>query len=209
MAKEYFLPRNDAAKAIKFTTFRDNVGPYVATFGLVPADVAAQALDASYFTSMRSLATTMVDAGRQWNAWKDIVLTGETGTEPVLPAKPVGFPPSVAAGIVTRFLGLEGAEVAPPDLNTVQPAISALATGGVVKITWGWGGNSAFLDMCEIQVDRGVGNGFVPLAFDTTPNYDDNQPYPAAPAKWTYRATYRVGDHRVGLWSADASVMVG
>ncbi|NQX02707.1 hypothetical protein HQ447_18765 [bacterium] len=58
-------------------------------------------------------------------------------------------------------------------------------------------------------MDRGDGHGFVPLAFDTTPNYEDNQPYPAAPAKWTYRATYRVDDHRVGLWSSEVSVMVG
>jgi len=32
---------------------------------------------------------------------------------------------------------------------------------------------------------------------------------PATPAKWKYRAIYRVGDARVGLWSAEASIAVG
>jgi hypothetical protein len=44
---------------------------------------------------------------------------------------------------------------------------------------------------------------------DTTPGYTDNQPFPAAPVKWTYRAIYRLGDNRVGQWSKPVSVTVG
>jgi hypothetical protein len=33
--------------------------------------------------------------------------------------------------------------------------------------------------------------------------------FPATPAKWTYRAIYRVNDQRVGQWSPTVSVMVG
>jgi len=73
----------------------------------------------------------------------------------------------------------------------------------------GWGGNGAFLDICEIQVDRDDSKGFVLLTFDTTPNYTDTTPFPPAPAKWTYRAIYRVGDQRVGQWSKPLSVAVG
>jgi hypothetical protein len=40
---------------------------------------------------------------------------------------------------------------------------------------------SAFLDICELQVDRGDNKGFVALAFDTTPGYNDTQPFPTAP----------------------------
>lgn len=72
-----------------------------------------------------------------------------------------------------------------------------------------WGGYSAFLDICEIQVDRADNKGFVALAFDTTPGCVDSQPFPATPAKWTYRAVYRVGDSRVGQWSNPVSVTVG
>jgi hypothetical protein len=32
--------------------------------------------------------------------------------------------------------------------------------------------------------------------------------FPAAPAKWTYRAIYRVNDAQVGLWSKPVSLTV-
>ena len=96
-----------------------------------------------------------------------------------------------------------------PDLTSIQPLLTALFSGGSVKIGWGWGGNSASLDMLELQVDRGDGKGFVLLAYDTTPNYEDTAPPPAALAKWTYKAIYRVGDAQVGVWSNPASVTVG
>ena len=43
----------------------------------------------------------------------------------------------------------------------------------------------------------------------TTPGYNDTAPFPAAPAKWSYRAIYRVGDAQVGVWSNVVSVTVG
>jgi hypothetical protein len=50
--------------------------------------------------------------------------------------------------------------------------------------------------------------GYVFLANDTTPGYTDTTPFPTTPAKWTYRAIYRVGDEQVGQWSAPVSVAV-
>jgi hypothetical protein len=42
---------------------------------------------------------------------------------------------------------------------------------------WDWSGFSAFLDLCELQVDgTGAGIAFGPLAFDTTPGYVDTVP---------------------------------
>ena len=76
-------------------------------------------------------------------------------------------------------------------------------------VNWNWGGFVAYLHICEIQVDRNDAKGYVTLAFDTTPNNDDTAPWPAAPTKWTYKAIYRVGDQRVGQWSAEVSVTVG
>jgi len=35
------------------------------------------------------------------------------------------------------------------------------------------------------------------------------EPILATPTKWQYRAIYRIGDQRVGQWSAAASVIVG
>jgi hypothetical protein len=40
------------------------------------------------------------------------------------------------------------------------------------------------------------------------PGYTDTQPFPAASVKWTYKATYRLDDKQVGLWSQTTSVTV-
>lgn len=229
MARQYFMPNSEDGKAAAFEQFRDNIGPYVATFGLAAADITQQAADVTYFRGALTLAQTMSSAGVQWTAWKSIVLTGTNGSEPALPAKPAGFPPAPPAGILTRFLalartvknhkdyttaigdilGLEGAEQTGPNMATIQPDITAKIAGNAVTIPWGWGGHGAFLDICEIQVDRGDGKGFVMLTFDTSPGYTDTTPFPTAPTKWTYRAIYRVGDAQVGQWSKETSVMVG
>jgi len=148
-----------------------------------------------------------------------------------LPLAPV-FPassPAMPVGIEVRFrarvkqikasancnvaigesLGIEGAAHAGPDLSLIQPQFAVSIVGGQVFVDWDWQGQSQFLDAFEVQVDRGDAKGFVLLAQDTTPGYTDTQPLPAAPAKWTYRAIYRVADARVGQWSNPVSIMVG
>ena len=227
MAKRYFLPDSNSGKALKFIQFKDNIGAYTTTFGLAAGDITQQGADALYFMALLPFADTVGNAARQWNAWKDTVLNGTIGTEPILITKPVGFPGSVPAGILARYLllvnaikahknyttvigdilGIEGPQETPPDFNTIQPVISALATASVVKLLWGWLGFRAFLAMCEIQVNRG--SGWTALVYDTTPNYEDTEPFPANPAVWKYRAIYRVADHQVGLWSLEVSVTVG
>ena len=101
-------------------------------------------------------------------------------------------------------LDIEGADQTPPNLSMVRPFLTATISGNHVTVGWDWQSLSAFLDICEIQVDRGA--GFIMLTFDTTPGYVDTQPFPAAPAKWSYRAIYRVGDNQVGQWSQTVSV---
>ena len=76
-------------------------------------------------------------------------------------------------------------------------------------VKWGRGGNSAFLDLLEIQVDRADTKDFVLLTYDTTSGYNDTAPLPATAAKWKYRAIYRVADARVGVWSDEVSITVG
>lgn len=172
----------------------------------------------------------MANAAQQWTGWKNLERDGGTppaSGAPVMPVLPTAVT-AVAPGIEVRFralvqlikanpnynesmgqaLGIEGAQQTGPDLTTLQPVISAVISGNHVIVKWGWGGNSAYLDICELQVDRADGKGFVLLAFDTTPAYTDTQPFPAAPATWTYRAIYRVGDNQVGVWSQTASVTV-
>lgn len=106
-------------------------------------------------------------------------------------------------------LGILGSADTAPDLTTLRPEIAAVASGSVVKITWGWQGLSKWLDLCEIQVDRGTAQGWQPLVFDTTPNYDDTHPHPAASTQWKYRAIFRVGEQQTGEWSVPVTVLVG
>jgi len=109
---------------------------------------------------------------------------------------------------IGEALGIEGPQHAPPDYTTLQPDIVATLNGAHVDIGWGWGGYVTYLDLCEIQVDRGDGKGFTLLAIDSTPGYTDTAPLPATPARWTYRAIYRVGDNQVGVWSKPVSLTV-
>ena len=108
---------------------------------------------------------------------------------------------------IGQDLGIIGAGKTAPDLATLQPVLKASLAGNRVELDWNWGGNSAYLDQCEIQVDRG--SGYQVLTFDTTPGYTDSTPFPATPTKWKYRAIYRVDDQQVGQWSAEVSITVG
>ncbi len=224
--KSDYIQQNDDAFNAQLQTFKNGIGNYAAVLGVT----AAQAADALYFDYTLKCYKIMSNAALQWTGWKNLTRAG--GTPPVsgAPVAPV-FPtavPAVAPGIEARFralvqlikananynetiglaLGIEGAQQVGPDLTTIQPVIDALIFGNHVNIKWGWGGNGAYLDLCELQVDRGDGKGFGLLAFDTTPGYTDTQPFPTTPATWTYRAIYRVGDNQVGVWSLPVSVTV-
>src|ERR1017187_739366 len=228
--KSDYIQQNDDAFNAQLQTYKNGIGGYAAVIGVTAAQMAGQAADAAYYDYVLKCNKLMANAALQWTGWKNLERGGgvpPASGAPVLPTLPTAVP-AVAPGIEARFralvqqnksnanynetiglaLGIEGAQQAGPDLTTIQPVIDALIFGNHVNIKWGWGGNSAFLDICELQVDRGDGKGFGLLAFDTTPGYTDTQPFPAAPVTWNYRAIYRVGDSQVGVWSNPVSVTV-
>jgi hypothetical protein len=231
MAKSDYIDPNDDKFSAQQQLFKTNIPNYASTVGVTPAQVTAQAADANYFAYVLSSQEIMQNGAQQWTAWKDLVRDGGSPPPSGAPVLPV-FPTAVGAvllGIEARYralvkqikahpnynssigqaLGIEGAEQTPPDLTVVQPELDATINGSTVDIGWGWGGNSAYLDMIELQVDRADGKGYVLLAYDTTPGYTDTTPFPATPAKWTYRGIYRVNDKQVGLWSKPVTVNVG
>lgn len=108
---------------------------------------------------------------------------------------------------IGKALGSEGSEKGEMDQTTITPLLTLLISGGQVQVGWSWQGYGSKLDMIEIHVDRGT--GFTLLTYDTTPGYTDTAPFPATPAKWTYKAIYRKGDAQIGQWSAEASIIVG
>jgi hypothetical protein len=231
MAKTSSINPSDDGFAHQITTFKNAVGAYAAGLGVTPAQVTAQAADADYFNYTLQCQGIIQNASKQWTAWKDLARYGgntpPTGA-PVLPTFPTPVA-VVAPGVEVRFralikqikasadyntsigqaLGIEGSQQAGPDFTTFGPVLDLTISGGQVAVGWGWQGYSAFLDQCELQVDRADSKGFVLLAIDTTPGYTDTQPFPNAPAKWTYQAIYRVGDNRVGQWSNPVSIAVG
>ncbi len=231
MAKSTYLSASDDGFAHQLITFKNAIGAYSAGLGVTPAQVTAQAADADYFSYVLAVQELMANSAKQWTAWKDLQRKGGSVPPTGAPVEPT-FPaavPVVAPGIEIRFrnlvkqikantdynpsigaaLGIEGSEQVGPDYATLAPALSLSISGDQVNVAWGWQGYSAFLDQCELQVDRGDGKGFVMLAIDTTPNYTDTAPFPSAPAKWSYQAIYRVGDQRVGQWSSAVSISVG
>jgi hypothetical protein len=61
-------------------------------------------------------------------------------------------------------------------LNIIKPKLFLSVQGNRVEVDWGWGGFSTRSDLCELQVNRGDGKGFVLLTFDSTPGYIDLTP---------------------------------
>ena len=229
MAKSDYLAQANAAFVAQQTTFMNGIGSYSAVLGLTPAELTAQAADAAYSAFTVEWQDVLQKAASQAVSWTRIVREGgnlpPTGA-PVAPALPAVVP-AVAPGVEPRFralvrkakastgynpaigkaLGIEGSEKTGTDLTTLAPQLTATSAGGAVQIGWGWQGHSESLDLIEILANRG--NGYTLLTYDTTPGYTDTTPHPATPAKWTYKAIYRVGDSQVGQWSAEVSVTVG
>jgi|SRR5665213_7228 len=229
--KPDYIPAKDNAFNVKLQTFKNAIGSYASVIGVSAGQIAAQAADANYFGYVLLCAEVTAKSALQWTGWRKLARGGGVPPASGAPVVPPNFPapvPAVAPGIEGRFralaklikanpgynegiglaLGIEAAQQTGPDLTTVQPLLGAVISGNHVRVKWGWGGDGSFLDACEIQVDRGAGGGFVPLAFDLTPGYTDKQAFPAAPVVWTYRAIYRVGDAQVGLWSLPVSLTV-
>ena len=231
MPKANYIPNSDDAFSALLQTFKNNIGSYATLLSVTPAQVTAQADDADYFAYVIACQTTMQQGAQQWTAWKNLVRGGGGAPSTGSPVPPV-FPASVAAvalGVEVRFralvqqiknntnyntgigeaLGIEGAVQSPPPAGALQPVIDVSISGNHVVLKWGWQGNRASVDMCELQVDRSDGKGFVLLAFDTTPGYTDTTPFPTPPAKWRYRAIYHKGDAQIGIWSSEVSITVG
>lgn len=234
MKRNTYYPSRQADQVLWLTNFSNKLPGHAATLGLAAGDVTAAVADCgwviyvlqNWLPATRAWAQSCTDALTE-------TLSGSGAAAQVLPvfaapALPGAVVPvnpdaldrifvlvqsikdnSQATDAIKTDLRLVGSEQAGPDLSTVQPAIAPAVSGSQVQVKWGWGGNAAWLESCEIQVDRGDGKGFVLLTIDTTPNYTDTQPFPAAKTIWTYKAIFRANDQQVGVWSSPTSVTVG
>jgi hypothetical protein len=238
MKRQPYYPSRVADQIIWLTNFANKLAGHAATLGISTAECAAALADArwliyvlgSWQPATKAWALACTDAAKEAQAGGGLALMAlPVFTPPALPAAVGGLPAVVPVntGALNRIfdivqmmkqhgafteaigtdLGVIGAEQTGPDFTTLRPEITATVIGSTVQIGWGWGGFGRHLDQCEIHVDRGSGWGL--LAQDSTPGYTDTTPHPASPAKWRYKAIYRVDDSQVGLWSAEVSVTVG
>jgi hypothetical protein len=235
MKHNIYYPSRQGDQIIWLTNFLNKIGGYTTILGLSAEQVTAAKADANWLLYVLQIWLAAV---RTWamgaTSTANDAQTGDGSaamTLPVFaaPALPDGTS-AVAPGALNRIftlvqqikdsgkctdaiahdLGIVGSEQTAPDLTAVQPVITATIGGASkVNVGWGWQGNVAFLDACEIWVDRGDGKGRVFLTIDTTPGYTDTQPVPATPQKWSYTAIYRLNDGQTGLWSLPVSVTVG
>jgi hypothetical protein len=228
--KSDFVQQSDIAFGAQLNLMATGLPGYATVLGVAAETLAAVLADDKYFDYCLKSQAILQHAAREATYWRDIMRGGgplpPTGAPvaPVLPEPPTAVNPGIESryrslakvikgnknynAAIGTALGIEGSQQSGPDLTTIQPVIRVYVSGNAVLVDWGWQGYSAWLDLCELQADRGDGKGYVPLAFDTTPGYTDTAPFPTTPVKWTYRAIYRVGDAQVGVWSAPVSITV-
>lgn len=232
MKRQAYYPSRAADQIVWLENLRNKLAGHAPALGLTVAECEAGIADArwlvyvlgSWLPAARAWALSCTDTAKDAQDGDGVALSSLLPFTP--PALPAGVVAVKTGALVRLFalvgklkeaggyteaigtdLGLIGSEDTAPNLATVQPVLTATVSGGKVEIGWSWEGYRKFLDLCEIQVDRGA--GWVPLVFDTTPGYTDSAPHPAALTRWKYRAIYHVNDAQVGLWSAEASVTVG
>ena len=238
MKRNSYYPTNVPAQILWLTNFYNKLINHAPTLGVDTATCAARVADARYLIYVLAdwlpaerawdkSTTEFVRNLQSGTGSAPIVLP--TFVPPPLPGPVNGLPAVVAVapgaldrilslvqviqespacdGVIKSDLGIVGSEAAKPDFTTLMPDFTLKLVGNQVFVDWNWGGFSNDLDMLQIQVDRG--NGFVDLAYDTTPGYTDTQPFPTTPAKWKYRAIYRVSEAQVGLWSTVKEILVG
>ena len=230
MKRQAYYPTSAAEQLVWLENFRNKLPGYQAVIPLTTAQSDAGVADAR---NVMYVIGSWLPAARAWNkSCTDAAAQAQSGVGAI--ALPVFTAPTLPTGVVLGNngaldrlfaliqtikdssgytdaigidLGIVGSAQAAPDFSILQPVITAVVNGITVDIGWGWQGYSAFLDQCEIQVDRGT--GWTLLTIDTTPGYTDTAAHPATLTKWKYRAIYRVSDHQVGLWSNEVSVTVG
>jgi len=230
--KDYY-PTNLPGQIVWLTNLQAKLAGHATALGLTTAQVTAALADLGWLLYVLQLWLTAVRSwGESCTQAAAATQTGSGGAQelPVFaaPALPAGVTP-FSLGALTRLFALihqikasgkctpdiaadlqiVGGEAGGPDYATLMPVFTVALLNGHVVVKWGWQGFGAWLDSCEIWVDRGDGKGFGFLTIDTTPGYTDTQPLPAAPAKWTYKAVFRAGEAQVGNWSAPVALTVG
>jgi hypothetical protein len=227
MKKKNYLPRSEGSKASWIQNFAAKLPTYAAKYNIAPGDVTDVQVGALCWLYWIDCSHQQKEYAKKLTAFKLGLADGSSGslTAPVPPVLTVA-PTLASAGIFGRVaaivdgikkktiytqddgldLGIIGSDVAPADIATMKPAISArIVTDGRPQIVWTKGGN----DGVEIQVDKGNGTWQF-SGIDMKPNYTDNSTMPTLGQSqlWRYRAIYIANDKHIGLWCDPVSIAV-
>jgi hypothetical protein len=226
MELTYWLDPTDPGKADQLDRAAERMPEHAEKLGITDAQVASLKADAAAFRFVETVAAEAQVAATSWTAERNLLRDGGkgSGVYPPLYLSNLTPPPMVEPGIIPRVVALMTQAKASPnyteaigkdldivgtrrviDPTTWQPQLKLQLDAGHVKVTWFKGD----ADALELWVSRGPSADFALLDVTTKPRYIDPTPHPASPAKWTYKAIYRLRDERVGSWSGVVSILVG
>ena len=230
MAKDFYIPNGDAAKAIWLNTFSQKIslpgspGTTVGEdLGLTSAEVTQAEADALMFAFCIQNQDSFKNEREERTNYKNLVRDATEG-EPMdeYPTSPPVSPPSpVPQGVFKRIpelvrrikasanyttaigedLGIIGDEQE-FDPNELKPELELLVLGSGVLVKW----RKGFAEGLRIFVDRGT--GYILLAMDTEPDYLDTVAMPAAATTWKYKAIYEIDGEEGGQFSNEVQVQV-
>ncbi len=193
MKRNPFWPGRVADQVTLLVKFGNKLPTHATALGLTPQQVSAGQADAAWLVYVLQ---AWLPAVRSWaQSCTDAATTAQTGdgavaqTLPVFTAPDLGGAVAVLPGALTRLfdlfelikdsdgfgeqigtdLGILGAEQTGPDFATLAPGFKLTRTPAGIVVGWTWQGFAKFLDMIELQVDRGDGQGWRLLAYPKNP----------------------------------------
>lgn len=227
MAKQSFVPRTDDKRKPWLKNFALKLPAYNVKYGIPAGELADTIAGEKYYSYWIDVLDGNVTYKQKVTGFKNEISNGVPpgAPLPVEPAAPVFgvVPPSVLPGIFPRAvsignrikkhndyvvsdgedMGLEGAELLPPDLINSKPVLKIVLRAGQPLVQWKKEG----FDALWIETDRD-GTGYKFLAIDTEPDYLDTFALPPRAETWKYRAIFIFHDEKVAMWSDEVTVTV-
>ncbi len=230
MSTQYFLPGNDDERHTWGLNFSAKLPLYAAKYGISKEEVVAVEAGLAWFGAILAYQKAFVTFGNNITAYKlalrNGLAKGATLSPLSIPAPklPDGEPAPGVFELVTSIagrikntrgyaeadgkdLGIIGAEIVPPDYNTLTPALKVTkGNGGHPELKWG----KQQMPQLEICVDRGEGKGWETVVTSNQAHFLDQHPLPAAgsSAVWRYKAIYKLKDVQTGQWCEPVSISV-
>jgi hypothetical protein len=221
----------DAQFAALLSNFSGKIDNYSKLLDLSATEVADLITDNSSFAYVIDVQNRVKQHSKDWTSYKNLLRSStkkvNLGATPVWVPPPAVPTPATAdisgrtAKLIQRIknhaayteaighdLGIVAitANATPADFAAMKPALKIHLVAGQPILQWVKGD----ADGIEIHKAEGNSGGYKFLDMDMHPHFADKAPLPAngQSVVWKYKAIYRLGDERIGLWSDEVSVSV-